>query len=72
MAQDDDFQEVKRRKRHISEGISETAKKSNKSVPTSETDKLSPKAVLTHNFFAPLRATDTDMETTAAENALPE
>jgi hypothetical protein len=69
MAQDDDFQEVKRRKRHISEGISETAKKSNKSVPTSDTDKLSPKAVLICNLFAPLRTTDMDT-TTEAENTL--
>jgi hypothetical protein len=71
-AQDDNFQEIKRSNRHISNGISETAKKSTKSVPTSAAVKLPPKAVLTHNFFAPLRITDMDMETTAAETALPE
>jgi hypothetical protein len=70
MAQDDNFQEVKRHRRHISNGISETAKKSTKSVPTSAAAKLPPKAVLTRNFFAPLRTTDMDMEITVAENAL--
>jgi hypothetical protein len=33
---------------------------------------MPPKAVLTHNFFGPLRTTDMDMETTGAQNALPE
>jgi hypothetical protein len=33
---------------------------------------LPAKAVLTRNFFAPLRTTDMDTETTGAENATPE
>jgi hypothetical protein len=53
-AQDDDFQDVKRHKRHISNNTSQTAKKSIKPVPTSVALKLPPKAVLTSNFFAPL------------------
>jgi hypothetical protein len=71
-AQDDDFQELKRYKRHISNDISQTAKKSIKPVPTSVAVKLPPKSVLTCNFFAPLRTTDMDTETTGTENALPE
>jgi hypothetical protein len=70
MAQDDDSWEVKRRKRHISNDTSQTSKKLTKPVPTSAAVKLPPKAVLTHNFFAPLRTTDTDMETAGAENAI--
>jgi hypothetical protein len=34
-AQDDDFQEVKRLKKHVSNDTSKTAKKSTKPVPTS-------------------------------------
>jgi hypothetical protein len=71
-AQGDDFQEVKRRKRRISDDTVQTAKKSTKSVPTSSAVKLPPKAVLTHNFFAPVRSNDMGMETTGEENALPE
>jgi hypothetical protein len=63
-AQDDDFQEVKRLKRHISDYTSQTAKKSIKLVPISAAVKLLPKVVLTCNFFAPLRTTDMDTETT--------
>jgi hypothetical protein len=68
MAQDNNFQEVKRHKRHTSQ----TAKKSPKPVPTSAAVKLPQKAMLTCNFVAPLRTTDMDMETTDAENILPE
>jgi hypothetical protein len=68
----DDFQEVKRRKRHISDDTSQTARRSTKSVPTSKVVKLPPKAMLTRNFFAPLRTTGMDMETTGAEDTLPE
>jgi hypothetical protein len=71
-AQDDDFLEVKRRKSHISDNSSQRAKKSAKRVPTSAAVKLPPKAVLTRKSFAPLRTTDNDMETTGAENTLPE
>jgi hypothetical protein len=45
-AQDDDFQKVKRRKRHISKDTSQTVKKSTKSVPISTADKRLPKAEL--------------------------
>jgi hypothetical protein len=62
----DDFQEVKRCKRQISNDTSETAKKSTKPVPTSAAVKLPPKVVLTCNFFALLRSTDMDTETTGA------
>jgi hypothetical protein len=68
----DDFQEVKRRKRHVSNNISQTAVKSTKLAPTSAAVKLPPKAALTRNFFAPLESTDMDTETTEAESTLPE
>jgi hypothetical protein len=68
----DDFQEVKRCKRQIFNDTSRTARKSTNPVPTSVVVKLPPKAVLTHNFFAPLRTSDMDMETTGIENTLPE
>jgi hypothetical protein len=71
-AQDAEFQEVKRCKRHNSNDKSQSAKKSTKTVPTSTAVKLPPKAVSTHNYFARLRTTDMDMETTGAENTLPE
>jgi hypothetical protein len=51
MAQDN-YQEVKRCKRHISNNTSQAAKKSTKPVPTTTAFKLPPRAVLTHNFFA--------------------
>jgi hypothetical protein len=70
-AQDDDFQEVKRCKRHISNNTSHAAKKSTKTVPKSTVVQLPPKAVLTHNFFAPF-STDMDMETTGTENIISE
>jgi hypothetical protein len=68
MAHDDDFQEVKRRKRHICNDTSQAAKKSTISVPKSSAVKLPQKAVLTRNFFASLRTTDTDSETIGAQN----
>jgi hypothetical protein len=43
--QDDDFREVKRHKRRMSNDTSQTAKKSTNSVPTSTAGKLPPKAV---------------------------
>jgi hypothetical protein len=57
-AQDDDFQEVKRRKRHISTDTSETNQ--------SQYPQLPPKAVPSRNLFAPLRTNDMDTETTGA------
>jgi hypothetical protein len=68
----DDFQEIKRSKRHISNNTSQAAKKSTKSVPKSAAGKLPTKAVITRNFFAPLTTNDMDIETTGAENILPE
>jgi hypothetical protein len=62
--QDDDFQQVKRRWRHISNDTSETGKKSAVKQP--------PKTVPTRNFFAPLRTNGMDTETTGAENTLQE
>jgi hypothetical protein len=70
--QDDDFQEVKKRRRHISNNTSQTAKKSTKPVSASSAIKTPPKVALTHNFFAPLRTTVMDTETAEAENTLPE
>jgi hypothetical protein len=71
-AQDDELQEEKRHKRHISNNSSKVAKKSTKPFPVTATIKLFPKSGLTHNFFAPLRITDMDTETPGAENTLPE
>jgi hypothetical protein len=71
-AQDDDFQEIKRRKRHISDNYSQTAKKSTKPVPIAAAVILLLKVVLTRNFFAPLRTTDMDTMTTGTENTLPD
>jgi hypothetical protein len=59
-AQDDEFREVKRSKRHNSNDTSQSAKKTTKRIPTSATVKLPPKAVSTRNFFAPFRTTDVD------------
>jgi hypothetical protein len=71
-AQDDDIQEVKGRKRHITNYTSQTAEKSTKSVSTSAAVKMPPKEMLTRNFFALLRTTDMDKETTKTENTLSE
>jgi hypothetical protein len=54
-AQDDDFREVRKRKRHNSDDTSQSAKNSAKTVPISTAFKLPPKAMSTRNFFAPLR-----------------
>jgi hypothetical protein len=64
MAQDDDFEEVKRCKRHISINTSQTVKMPIRPVPISAAVKLSPKAVLTCNFSALLRTMNMDTETT--------
>jgi hypothetical protein len=61
MAQDDDFHEIEICRKHISNDTSQTAKKSTKTVPASAAVKMSPKAVLICNFFAPFRTTDMDM-----------
>jgi hypothetical protein len=50
-AQDDDFQEVNRRERHLSNNTSLTAKKSTEPVPTSAAVQLSPKAVLINSHI---------------------
>jgi hypothetical protein len=67
-AHDDDFQEVDRLKRHISNDTSQTTKKSTVSVPKSAAGKLPTKAGITRNFIAPHRTNDMDKETTGAEN----
>jgi hypothetical protein len=71
-AQDNDCCEVKRCKRHVSNNTLQTAKNSTKPVEISAAVKLPPKAVLTCNSFAPLRTTNTNTETTGAENTPPE
>jgi hypothetical protein len=70
-AQDEDFQKVKRRKRHKFNDTSQIAKKSTKPVPTSTAVKLLTNAVLSPIFFALLRSTESGTETTGADNALP-
>jgi hypothetical protein len=70
MAQDDAFHQVKRRKRHISNNTSQTVRKSTKPFPRSAAVKMPQKALLTRNFFATVRTTDMDTETTGAQNAL--
>jgi hypothetical protein len=67
-AQDDDFKQVKRHKRYISNDTLHTAKKLNKKVPTFAAVKLPPKAVLSGHFFTPLRTTVVDTEATGLEN----
>jgi hypothetical protein len=67
---DDDFQEVKRRKRHICNGTSQTAKKLITSAPKSAASKLPSKIVIDRNIFAPLRTNDRNTETTGVENTL--
>jgi hypothetical protein len=71
-AHDDDFQEVKRSKRHICNDTSQTAKKSNTSAPKSAAGKLPTKTVITRNFIANLRTNDMDTESTETESTLPE
>jgi hypothetical protein len=71
-AQDDEYREAKRRMRHNSNDNSQSAKMSTKTIPTSASVKLPPRAASTRNYFAPLRTTDMDMETTGSENMLPE
>jgi hypothetical protein len=70
-AQGDNFHEVKRHKKHISNNTSQTAKKSTKPVPTSAAVKLPTKAALTYNLFRPLRTTDMNVETAGAEQEAP-
>jgi hypothetical protein len=69
MAQDDDFWEVKKRKRHNSDDTSQLAKNSTKTVPISAAFKLPPKELSTRNFFALLRTTCTDTEIAGATNS---
>jgi hypothetical protein len=71
-SQDDDFREIKERKRRNSDDTSQSAKNSAKTDPISAAFMLSPKEVSTRNFFAPLRTTGMDTETAGAEKALPE
>jgi hypothetical protein len=70
-AQVDDFQKVKRRKRHNSNDNSQSVNKSTKTIRTSAAVKLPPNAVSTRNNFAPVRTADMDTETTGEENMLP-
>jgi hypothetical protein len=67
LAQGNNFHEVKKCKRHISNNTLQTAQ--TKPVPISTTVRLPPKSVLTQNFFASLKTTDMDMETTGVEGS---
>jgi hypothetical protein len=58
---DVDFQEGKRCKSNVSNDTSLIAKKSTKPTKTSAAMKLPPKAMLTRNFFMPLRTSDKEM-----------
>jgi hypothetical protein len=69
-AQDKAFQEVKIRKRHISNNTSQTIKKSTKPFPGSAAVKMPQKGVLTRNFFATVSTSDMNTETTGAANTL--
>jgi hypothetical protein len=69
--QDDDSNEIKRRKRNISNDTSQAAKKPTKPLPASPSIKLPSKAVLAH-IFSPGRTIDTDTETTRTEKTLSE
>jgi hypothetical protein len=71
-AHDDEFQEVKRRKRYISNDTSQRHKKSTMSAPKSSAGKQPTKAMITRNVFAPLITNDMDTETIGAETTLPE
>jgi hypothetical protein len=62
------FQEVKKCKRNISNNTLQAAKMSTKPVQTLAPVKMPPKAALTHNFLAPLRTTEMDIETAEEEN----
>jgi hypothetical protein len=64
--QDEDFQEVRRRKRH---NTSEAAPTSKKAVPTATSDPATtpPKQITTRNFFAPLHAANMDTDTAGSE-----
>jgi hypothetical protein len=66
-----DFHEIKRSKRHISNDTSQAAKKPTKPLPASPAIKLPSKAVLAH-ILSPGRTIDTDTETTGTENTLAE
>jgi hypothetical protein len=63
-----DFHKVRRRKRHISNNPSQTAKKSSKPVPASTSLKLLPKEIITCNFFTPPKYTDMNSKSIGAEN----
>jgi hypothetical protein len=65
-AQDADFQEVRKRKRH---NTTEAALTSKKAVTTGASSPVTmrPKKISTHNFFAPLRAADMDTDSAGSE-----
>jgi hypothetical protein len=65
-AQNEGFQEVRRRKRH---NTTEAAPTSKKAVPTEASAPASkpPKEITTRNFFAPLRAPKMDTESAGSE-----
>jgi hypothetical protein len=61
-SQDDGFKEVRRRKRHSTNEAALTSKK-----PAAEAKNTPNKEVAMRNFFAPLRATNMDTDTSGAE-----
>jgi hypothetical protein len=65
--QEDGFKEVRRRKRHSTNEAAPTSKK-----PAAEAQSTTAKEVATRNFFAPLRATAMDTDSSVTEATTPE
>jgi hypothetical protein len=73
---EDDFQEVRRRKRRITDETTGTSKKATVQTKTSTALNILPKEVATRNFFTPLKAADmgtdaSDTEANSNEEAVP-
>jgi hypothetical protein len=65
--EEDGFKEVRRRKRHSTNEAAPTSKK-----PAAEAKSTPAKEVATRNFFAPLRATTRDTDSSVTEATTPE
>jgi hypothetical protein len=64
---EDDFQEVRRRKRRATDETTGTSKKATVQTKTPTALNIPPKEVVTRNFFAPLKAADTDTDASGTE-----
>lgn len=65
--QEEDFPEVRRRKRQNTEETANTVKKAAVRTKTPQSANTSPKEVATRNFFAPLRATGMDTDSSGIQ-----